>query len=142
MKVENTIHIDAPAATVWAVTEDVERWPDWSPSVNALTRLDTGPFRLGSSARIAQPGLPEATWTVAEFARGERFSWETRVLGMRMIGSHVLVPERDGTTSVLAVEVHGLVARLLWPLTRPAMARAIAGENLGLKRRCEARALD
>ena len=36
MEVENTIHIEAPPAIVWAVTVDVERWPEWTPTVESV----------------------------------------------------------------------------------------------------------
>jgi uncharacterized membrane protein len=139
MSVEDTIHIEAPPAVVWAVTEDVERWPEWTPTVASVTRVDDGPFGLGSAALIKQPALPLARWTVTAFARGERFAWETRVRGLRLIGSHELIPAGAGTQSRLRVEASGLTAVLLWPLLRPAMRRALAQENAGLRARCEAR---
>ena len=31
MNLENVKHIKAPVEVVWALTEDVERWPDITP---------------------------------------------------------------------------------------------------------------
>src|SRR4029079_16485330 len=104
MNVENLIHIDAQAESVWAVTVDVERWPEWTPTVKSIERIDRGPFRQDSCAMIKQPGLPEAAWVVTAFEEGKSFSWETRVRGIRMIGTHVVTAIPNGTQSVLRVQ--------------------------------------
>lgn len=137
MSVEDAIYIEAPPEAVWAVTEDVERWPEWTPTVTSVARMDAGPFRLGSVARIKQPAQPESEWTVTAFEGGRRFAWETRRPGLRMTGSHELVPEGSGTRNVLRVEAGGAGAVVFWPLLWLAMRRALAEENRGLKARCE-----
>ena len=137
MTVENVLRIDAPPERVWRVTVDVERWPEWTPTVTRVRRLDPGEFRLGSIARIKQPMQPESEWRVTEFVQGSRFAWETRRRGLRMTGTHELEAEGAGTRSRLSVRADGPLTWLLWPLLRPAMAKAIAKENRGLKSRCE-----
>lgn len=139
MRVSNEIQIDAPADVVWAVTIDVDRWPEWSPTVTSVKRLDTGRMRVGSVTRIAQPMQPVSDWTVTDFDEGRRFAWETRRPGMRMKGWHEISATAGGTINVLHLDAHGPLAVLLWPLLRPAIARALAQENRGLKRRCEGR---
>ena len=69
MKLGHVIHIDAPPEVVWAVTEDIERWPEWTPTVESAKRLDQGRLDIGSTALLKQPGLPEATWVVTAFLR-------------------------------------------------------------------------
>ncbi len=137
MKVEDIVDIDAPPEIVWAVTEDVERWPEWSPVMESIVRLDSGPFDVGSRARIKQPGLPETEWVVTSLVAGERFTWETRVRGMHIVASHELSPSGAGTRSLLRVEISGLVAWSVWPLLGPAVRRSLRRENAGLKQRCE-----
>ena len=137
MIVENSILIEAPAQIVWDRTVEIERWPEWTPTVTSLKRLDDGPFRCGSAALIRQPGLPEARWVVTAMTPGEQFTWETRVRGMRMIATHKLSKEGAGTESVLRVELRGLVARLLWPLIRRTVSRSLERENAALKALCE-----
>ena len=39
MITESSIEIAAPAATVWETFTDVERWPDWTASVERLVAL-------------------------------------------------------------------------------------------------------
>lgn len=137
MQLQNTVEIIAAPEVVWKVTEDVERWPEWSPTVTAISCLDQGPFDVGSRARIKQSGLPAAVWTVSALARGKGFTWGTRVRGIRMVATHEIHPAGDGSRSVLRIEMSGFVARLLAPLLRRSAARALMRENHGLKARCE-----
>lgn len=137
MTVEDTIHIEAPPDVVWRVTEDVERWPEWTPTVRSTKRVGQDPFGHGSIARILQPGQPEAEWVVTEFEPGRRFAWTTRRRGLTMVGTHEILPEAGGTRNVLRVEASGPVAVLLWPVLRLAMRRALSAENGGLKAYCE-----
>jgi uncharacterized membrane protein len=139
MKVENLIHINVPSELVWAVTVDVERWPEWTPTVKSIKRIDRGPFREGSNATIKQPGLPEAQWVVTAFEQGKSFSWEARVRGIRMIGTHEVTAIPNGTQSVLRVQAFGVVACFMWPFIRNTIERSLQQENEGLKRRCERR---
>ena len=69
-KFEVTRHIDAPPQAVWPVLSDVAHWPDWLPTVNTVERLDEGPMRIGSRARVTQPKLPKAEWEVTELEDG------------------------------------------------------------------------
>ena len=134
---ENVAQIDAPQSVVWNVTVDIESWPQWTPTVRRLQRLDEGPFVCGSAALIQQPGLPEAKWVVTQLIPGEGFTWESRVLGMRMIGTHQLASTKTGTQSLLRLQMSGLVARLLSPLLRIPARRSLEQENAGLKAKCE-----
>jgi len=138
VRFENVIRIEASPEIVWAVTEEIERWPEWTPTMASIKRLDQGRFDMGSRARIKQPGLPEATWVVTALTRGERLTWESHMRGLRLIATHEIRAAETGTQSVLRVEISGLVARLLWPLLRFSTRRALHQENAGLKARCEA----
>ena len=57
MRFMATIDVAAPAQLVYEVYTDVERWPEWAASVTSVERLDQGPLRVGSRARIKQPRL-------------------------------------------------------------------------------------
>jgi uncharacterized protein YndB with AHSA1/START domain len=137
MQVVNSTYIDAPIETVWSVTHDVERWPEWTPTVTSVRLLSAGVLGLGSVARIKQPLQPESEWVVSEFTPGRRFAWQTTRNGMTMVGTHDLSPEGRGTRNVLSVDASGPVAMLLWPVLRFAVRKALSDENHGLKRRCE-----
>lgn len=138
MMLENVILIDAPQSVVWSVTIDIARWPQWMPTVTTVKRLDAGPFDCGSAALIKQPGLSEAKWVVTALTPGERFTWETRILGIRMIATHELATKETRTQSILRVEMSGIVARLLWPQIYFSARRSLQRENASLKTKCEA----
>lgn len=138
MKLENVKHIDAPQSVVWRVTEDIDHWPRWTPTVVSVKRLDDGPFDVGSAALIKQPGLPEARWVVTQLTRGERFTWESRTRGIHTVAIHELTADGSGTQCLLRIEMSGVAAFLLWPLIRRTARRFLEQENAGLKKECEA----
>ena len=137
MTITDSITIQASVQAVWHVTQDVERWPEWTPTVSSVRLISDPPLRLGSVALIKQPMQPESRWVVTDFEPGRRFAWETRRPGLRMVGSHDLTAEGGGTRNVLRVEASGWLAVLLSPVLRVAMRNALTDENLGLKARCE-----
>ena len=137
MTVTNTIHITASPQTVWDVTIDVERWPQWTPTVTSVAILTDKPLRLGSIARIKQPMQKTADWVVTDFINERLFAWETRRAGLHMKGIHEMAADGAGTINTLRVEAHGILAILLWPVLRLAMRKSLADENRGLKIRCE-----
>ena len=130
-----TVEITAPPARVWRVMADVERWPEWTPSVTAVDRLDGGPLRSGSRVRIRQPKLRPAIWCVAEFREGEGFDWETASPGVRAVARHHVVSAQGGARVTLAVEFSGPLAPLVARLTRGLNQRYLDLEAEGLRRR-------
>jgi uncharacterized membrane protein len=85
------IDIEAPAPRVWEVMTDVVRWPEWTASVSEVQRLDDGDFAVGSRARIRQPRLRPAIWTVETIEPGAAFTWSTSTPGARIVGDHRIV---------------------------------------------------
>lgn len=137
MKVTDSIHIDAAPDMVWAVTQDVERWPEWTPTVTSVHLVGNRELGLGSIVRIKQPMQPEAEWLVTELRAGQRFAWATRRTGLQMVGTHDLTADGTGIRNMLSIEAKGPVVMMLGPLLRWATRRALAEENRGLKARCE-----
>jgi len=83
MAFTTSVEIDAPPARVWDILVDVGRWPDWTDSMSHIELLDAPELAQGSRARIRQPRLPAAVWTVTEFEAGRRFTWQAPVLAAR-----------------------------------------------------------
>lgn len=146
MEISNELVIHAPLATVWQLTENVEGWPATSPTMQSVERLDDGPIRVGSTARVKQPAQRPTVWTVTEFVPNERFAWEATVWGWRMVAVHVLEPVAAGCRNTLTVSMTGRSTGLIGRLARRPLGRligrqirkAITTENLGFKRHAEA----
>ena len=139
MRFEDSAVIAAPASTVWEVYSDVEQWPEWTDSVTSVELLDPGPLRVGSRARIRQPRLPVAEWTVTEIDEGRSFTWVARGPGVRSTGTHVVEPHGDGARGTAILVQAGLLGPLVGFLTRGLTKRYLAMEAAGLKARAEAR---
>ena len=137
MVLEDTIEIDAPAERVWQVTTDVEAWPKWAPAMERIRREDSGDFKLGSTALIKQKQMAETRWTVTEIDPGHRFTWQARSLGIDMIATHSIVPGESAVTSLLRIEMEGLLIKLLGPLMKLLVSKSLKLENQGLKHYCE-----
>jgi uncharacterized membrane protein len=114
---ETSRHIEAPAQPVWEVLFDVARWPEWTPTIKSVERLEDGPFQVGSRAKVRQPRLPQALWQVTEVVDGRGFTWEAKGPGMKTIARHEVVPDGNGSRVTLSIEQAGpmgAVAALVW----------------------------
>ncbi|MDN3357142.1 SRPBCC family protein [Actinomadura sp. DC4] len=135
-QIENDI--DAAPEAVWAVLADVERWPEWTKSMISVRRLEDGPFGSGSKARVRQPRLPAATYTVTEYEPGRAFDWAAKSPGVTVTGGHYVDPRGDGRATVrLTVDLTGFLAPLVGLFTAKLVRHYIGLEAEGLKRRCE-----
>ena len=132
---EIAVEIPAPPERVWAVMSDVERWPEWTPSVTKVERLDGGPLAVGSRARIRQPNLLPAVWQVTELRPGRGFTWVTRSPGVRVTGIHAVEPAPGGSRATLSLEFAGPLAGIVGWITRGLNRRYLALEAEGLERR-------
>jgi len=114
---ETTRHIDAPTEPVWDVLFDVARWPEWTPTVDSVERLDDGPFQVSSRANVRQPKLPLALWEVTDVVDGRSFTWQAKGLGITTIARHEVTPDANGATVTLSIEQTGpmgAVAAMVW----------------------------
>ena len=133
-----SVEIAATLEDVWAVMVDVERWPEWTPSVTDIRLLDGDQLALGGRVRIKQPRLPPTVWEVIELEPRSRFAWRSTAPGMTTIGEHQASPAGPGHVIVtLGIQRSGPLAglgdRILERLTR----EYVGMEAEGLKRRCE-----
>ena len=81
MITDSSIEIDAPAAIVWDVFADVERWPEWTASVERVVALDGPGIEVGQRFEIKQPRLPKLVWEVTEVDPGRSWTWRQRSPG-------------------------------------------------------------
>ncbi len=138
MTITHELVIDAPVEQVWALTVDVESWPTMTSTMTSVERLDDGPLRVGSTARIKQPGQPARVWTVTALEPNEEFAWETKAFGMRMVGGHHLEPLANGCRNVLSVEISGAWSGVAQALLGSQFRKAITTENEGFRAAAEA----
>lgn len=137
MYLETSVAIAAPAPTVWDVLTDIETWPQWTASTTRVRRLDGGPLRIGSRARLHQPRLLPAVWTVVDLTP-TTFTWTAHTPGAATVAYHDLSPHPDGSTTVrLAIDQTGALAPLLTPLLGALTRRYLHLEAQGLKHRAE-----
>ncbi|HEX6935972.1 MAG TPA: SRPBCC family protein [Actinomycetes bacterium] len=139
MRFEATTDVAAPAERVFDVYADVEHWPDWTASVTSVERLDEGPLRVGSRARIKQPRLPVAVWEVTDLVPGRSFTWIARGPGIVTTGSHVVAQAGSGdrVRVTASLEQGGVLGPLLGLLTKRLTNRYLDIEVRGLKAHCE-----
>ncbi len=138
--VELVFHVQAPPAAVWRVLADVERWPEWTPSIRRAQWLDGATFARGSRARVLIAGsLVASTWTVTSLEDERSFTWESRVMpGVVTVADHELTPEDGGTRVVLRVTIRGPLAVLAAPMLMAVTRRNMRLEGEGLKGTAEA----
>jgi uncharacterized protein YndB with AHSA1/START domain len=139
--IRNTLNvavtIEAPPEKVFAVLCDVERWPEWTPTMTSVQRVDSGPFAIGSSANVRQPRLRPSVWRVTKLEDKRGFFWTTRSPGLQMTAGHMIEPEGAGSRVELTFELTGLIAPVLSRLYGGMIKRYMTTESLGLKKRSE-----
>ncbi|HEX3397623.1 MAG TPA: SRPBCC family protein [Steroidobacteraceae bacterium] len=131
------VYIDAPPEKVFAVLCDVERWPEWTPTMVSVQRLDRGPLAIGSSAKVRQPKLRAAIWRVTELQEGRNFTWTSQSPGLRMTAGHLVEPKGAGSHVELTFEVSGWIAPLMSRLYGGLIEHYVATESQALKQRSE-----
>lgn len=137
MTIQSELNIAADIDRVWDITVDVERWPILTPTITSVERLDSGEMRVGSTARIKQPGQRPAVWTVTAISRPELFEWQTKSMGMTIVGRHRLADTPSGCRNTLTVDVNGVGSGLVRRLLGRKLRESIETENIGFKTAAE-----
>lgn len=132
-----TTDIIASPQRVWAVISDIERWPEWTASITRIERLDSGPIRVGSKARVKQPRLATALFEVTDWRPERGFDWVTRNPGVTALARHVIEPTERGARVTLSVEFSGPLAGVVAWWFGGLAQRYVQMEAEGLKRRAE-----
>jgi uncharacterized membrane protein len=138
MSIESTIEIAAPRQAVWTVLSDVERWPEWTPTMTSVEILDGLPLAVGNHVRIRQPRLPVVVWTVTTLETQRYFEWENAALGVKAVAGHRIEAVNPIHTRVtLTFAWTGWLAPLVRLLYGKLGRRYVQTEAESLKRRCE-----
>jgi uncharacterized membrane protein len=131
------IEIAAAPERIWDVMRDIDRWPEWTPSMTSVHRLDDAPFAVGTRVKVRQPRLPAAIWLLTDIQPGRGFTWVSANPGVTVTATHVIAPGGEGSRVTLAIEMAGPFAALLGALTGGITQRYMALEARGLKARSE-----
>ncbi|HZE44828.1 MAG TPA: SRPBCC family protein [Steroidobacteraceae bacterium] len=134
-----TVNIDAPPEKVFAVLCDVERWPEWTPTMTSVQRLDQGPFGVGSVARVRQPKLRPTVWKVTAL-EAQNFTWVTSAPGLRMQAGHAVERSRLGSRVELSFEISGFLGPVVALVYGGLIEEYVATESQKLKQRAESAA--
>lgn len=131
------VEVEAPPENVWQVVSDVERWPDFLPTVRRVEPLGSEELGPGSLVRISQPWMPVLTWRITEWTPGRSFTWQARSGGVTTTATHVIAPRDGGSTLTLGIDQTGLAAPLVGLLTGRRTRRYVETEATHTKRRAE-----
>ncbi len=130
-------HIDAPVDHVWAVLADVQRWPEWTSSIERIDVLTAPPLGVGRRALIRQPRLRPAVWEITVWEPRRRFEWQSVNVGVRVIADHLLEPSDKGCLATHSVRFEGALSGLVRLLAGRLTERYAQMEADGLKSRAE-----
>ncbi|WP_424973156.1 SRPBCC family protein [Dinoroseobacter sp. S76] len=134
--VESSILITAPLETVWQYTIDVNRWPEWCPTIQAASVQDADQLSIGTEFSVKQPLQPKRRWQVTELVPNKVEAWRTIDEKERFVARHVLVDNRTSIESTLQLRF----VPTWWPiqsLLTLAFKAALNRENRALKVVCE-----
>jgi uncharacterized membrane protein len=138
MITDSAVEIEAPAAVVWDVFSDVERWPEWTASVTRLVALDEPGISVGKRFEIKQPRMPKLVWEVTEVTPGASWTWVQRSPGGLTVARHDVIAESDRHTKVRQqIDQRGPVGAMVGLFMRPMTKRYLELEAAGLKARSE-----
>jgi uncharacterized protein YndB with AHSA1/START domain len=90
------IDVDAPAARVWELLTDVERWPEWGPSIQHA-ELDGPRFETGATGTVGTVLGVRLPFEVTAYEQGRRWSW--KVAGVPAT-DHLVTPLHDDRCTV------------------------------------------
>ncbi len=135
--ITGSIEIDAEAARVWQVFVDVERWSEWTASIQSIVALDGPGIEVGKRFEIKQPRLPKLVWEVTEVEPGTSWAWRQRSPGGTTTAVHEVIPTAGGTLVRQRIEQRGPIGVLVGVLMRGTTKRYLQLEAEGLKARSE-----
>ena len=134
MNTDGSVEIDAPAPIVWDVFVDVERWHEWTASIERIVAVDGPGIEVGKRFEIKQPRLPALMWEVTDVDDGRSWTWRARSPGATTLASHEVVPQEAGTTLVRQrIDQRGPIGVAVGVLMRRLTRRYLDLEAQGLK---------
>ena len=111
-RVERTARIPAPPSDVFAYLSDLDNLAEWQSGIVSAERDDSGPMRVGSSARVTRELMGQrlaVPLTVTEYEPPSRLGIGSEVSGVKAAAMLELTPADDGTATDLsfAMDISG-----------------------------------
>ena len=131
------ILINAGIEKVYGIWTDIEKWNLWTKSIKQVSYLENTHFKVGGKAKVIQPKLSPAVWKITEIKVDKSFTWETKILGVTVIGEHILERSSGGTIAKSLLTYKGFLARILSAISRKLTIQYMIMEMEGLKNECE-----
>lgn len=129
-RVEGSARIPAPPSAVFDYLSDLDHLADWQSGVVRAERVDDGPMRVGSSARVARELMGqrlEVPLIVSDYEPPHRLGITSEVSGVKAAAMLDLQPADDGAATDLgfAMEIRG---SLITAFMEPMIASAAKGD--------------
>jgi len=138
MNTNSSIEVDASMSDVWAIYADVQRWSEWTASIERVTPLDDADIEIGHRFQIKQPRFPKLVWEVTAVDPGESWTWRQRSFGSTVTASHDLIALGPDRTLVRQrIEQRGPLGVISGVFTKRLTKRYLYLEGQGLKARVE-----
>ena len=67
--------IDAPATVLWSLLTDLDRWPEWGPSITSAS-IDGDTMGLGATGVVRTIAGVDLKFTISEFDDGRSWAWK------------------------------------------------------------------
>ncbi len=132
---EMLIHADIEK--VYRIWTDIEKWSLWTKSIKQISYLKNNGFQVGGRAKVIQPKLSPTVWKIIEIKVHKSFTWETNILGVTIIGEHILDSSSKGTNAKSILTYNGFLANVLCAISRKLTIQYMTLEMEGLKNECE-----
>jgi carbon monoxide dehydrogenase subunit G len=111
-RVERTARIPAPTTEVFAYLSDLDNLAEWQSGVVSAERVDSGPMRVGSSARVTRELMGQrlaVPLTVTDYEPPSRLGIGSEVSGVKAAAMLELAAADDGEATDLsfAMDISG-----------------------------------
>lgn len=68
--------MDATPTAAWALLTDLDRWPDWGPSLTGATLDEPGRFETGATGTVRTAVGIDLPFELTDVVDGRRWSWD------------------------------------------------------------------
>lgn len=137
ISISNQTHINASINEVYNVLINIEKWKDWTESINEISYISNPRFEIGNKVLIKQPKLFPAIWTITEITKNKSFAWQTKTLGVSITAIHNLSTTAEVTRVENKLIYKGMLAYFMFTLSSKLSEEYLTMEINGLKNVCE-----